>query len=81
MIPVRSDVRIWLATGCTDMRRGMFGLALLVQQGLKRDPHAGDLYIFRGRRGDLIKVLWHDGQGMCRTHPVKAAGRSLSAVW
>ena len=65
MIPVRSDVRIWLATGCTDMRRGMFGLALQVQQGLKRDPHAGDLYIFRGRRGDLIKVLWHDGQGMC----------------
>ena len=64
MIPVRSDVRIWLATGCTDMRRGMFGLALLVQQGLKRDPHAGDLYIFRGRRGDLIKVLWHDGVGM-----------------
>jgi transposase len=64
MIPVRSDVRIWLATGCTDMRRGMFGLALLVQQGLKRDPHAGDLYIFRGRRGDLIKVLWHDGIGM-----------------
>ena len=64
MIPVRSDVRIWLATGCTDMRRGMFGLALQVQQGLKRDPHAGDLYIFRGRRGDLVKVLWHDGVGM-----------------
>ncbi|WP_406697880.1 IS66 family insertion sequence element accessory protein TnpB [Sphingomonas qomolangmaensis] len=42
MIPVRSDVRIWLATGCTDMRRGMFGLALQVQQGLKRDPPAGD---------------------------------------
>ena len=51
MIPVRSDVRIWIATGCTDMRRGMYGLALQVQQGLKRDPHAGDLYIFRGRRG------------------------------
>jgi len=64
MIPARSDVRIWLATGCTDMRRGMFGLALQVQQGLKRDPHAGDLYIFRGRRGDLIKVLGHDGVGM-----------------
>lgn len=63
MIPVRSDVRIWLATGCTDMRRGMFGLALQVQQGLQRDPHAGDLYIFRGRRGDLVKVLWHDGVG------------------
>ena len=64
MIPVRSDVRIWLATGCTDMRRGMFGLALQVQQGLKRDPHAGDLYVFRGRRGDLVKILWHDDTGM-----------------
>ncbi|TPG52190.1 IS66 family insertion sequence element accessory protein TnpB [Sphingomonas glacialis] len=65
MIPVRSDVRIWLATGCTDMRPVMFGPALQVQvqQGLKRDPHAGDLYIFGERRGDLIKVLWHDGVG------------------
>ncbi len=64
MIPVRSDVRIWLATGHTDMRRGMFGLALHVQQGLNRDPHGGDLYIFRGRRGDLVKILWHDGIGL-----------------
>lgn len=64
MIPVPSGVRIWIATGHTDMRRGMFGLALQVQQGLRRDPHAGDLYVFRGRRGDLIKVLWHDGLGL-----------------
>ncbi len=42
MIPVPSGVRIWIATGHTDMRRGMHGLALQVQQGLKRDPHAGD---------------------------------------
>jgi transposase len=61
MIPVPTGVRIWIATGHTDMRRGMFGLALQVQQVLKRDPHGGDLYIFRGRRGDLVKVLWHDG--------------------
>jgi transposase len=64
MIPIRSDVRVWIATGHTDMRRGMNGLALQVQQGLKRDPHAGDLFVFRGRRGDLIKILWHDGLGM-----------------
>lgn len=61
MIPVPTGVRVWLATGATDMRRGMNGLALQVQEGLGRDPHAGDLYVFRGRRGDLIKVLWHDG--------------------
>jgi transposase len=64
MIPVPSGVRIWIATGHTDMRRGMQGLALQVQEGLKRDPHAGDLFLFRGRRGDLIKILWHDGIGL-----------------
>jgi transposase len=42
----------------------MNGLALQVQQALQRDPHAGDLYVFRGKRGDLVKILWHDGLGM-----------------
>src|ERR1700756_4444624 len=51
MIPIPSGVRVWIATGHTDMRRGMPSLALTVQESLKRDPHAGDLYIFRGRRG------------------------------
>ena len=64
MIPVPSGVRVWLATGVTDMRRGMNTLALQVQQGLGRDPHAGDLFVFRGRRGDLIKILWNDGLGI-----------------
>src|SRR5947209_20458792 len=64
MIPVPSGVRVWLAVGRTDMRRGMNGLALQVQQTLGRDPHAGDLYVFRGVRGDLIKIVWHDGIGM-----------------
>ncbi len=43
---------------------GMNGLALQVQEALQRDPHAGDLYVFRGRRGDLVKILWQDGLGM-----------------
>ena len=64
MIPMASGVRVWIATGHTDMRRGMNSLALQVQEGLRRDPHTGDLYVFRGKRGDLIKVLWHDGLGM-----------------
>jgi transposase len=63
VIPVPSGVRVWLATGATDMRRGMNGLTLQVQEAMGRDPHAGDLYVFRGRRGNLIKVLWHDGLG------------------
>lgn len=64
MIPVASNVRIWIATGPTDMRRGMNGLSLLVQEGLKRDPFAGDVFVFRGRSGSLIKALWHDGVGL-----------------
>jgi transposase len=52
MIPVPSGVRVWLVVGRTDMPRGMNGLALQVQQALGRDPHAGDLHVFRGKRGD-----------------------------
>lgn len=64
MIPIPTGVRVWIAAGHTDMRRGMNGLALQVQEGLHRDPHAGDLFVFRGRRGDLVKILWHDGLGL-----------------
>ncbi len=65
MIPVPSGARVWLAAGHTDMRKGFDGLALLVQETLRRDPHGGHLFVFRGRRGGLIKVLWDDGQGTC----------------
>lgn len=61
MIPIASGVRVWIATGHTDMRRGMNSLALLVQEAFTRDPHGGDLYVFRVK---LIKILWHDGLGM-----------------
>jgi transposase len=70
MIPVppksslNGAVRVWLAAGRTDMRRGMNGLSLQVQETLGRDPFAGDLFVFRGRRGDMIKILWHDGLGI-----------------
>lgn len=65
MIPVASGVRVWLASGHTDMRKGFDGLAMRVQETLKHDPHGGHLFVFRGKRGDLVKILWHDGQGMC----------------
>lgn len=64
MIPAPSGVRVWLAVGKTDMRRGMNGLSCQVQETLRRDPFAGDLFVFRGKRGDLIKILWHDGVGL-----------------
>lgn len=65
MIAVPSGVRVWLAAGRTDMRKGFDGLAAHVQQALRDDPFGGQLFVFRGRRGDLLKVLWWDGQGLC----------------
>jgi transposase len=64
MIPVPANVKIWLAAGKTDMRKGMNSLALHVQERLSRDPHAGDLFVFRGKHGDKLKIIWHDGLGM-----------------
>ena len=61
MIPVPSSSRVWLAVGRTDMRRGMNGLALQVQETLGRNPNAGDMFVFRGARGDMLKIIWHDG--------------------
>jgi transposase len=62
---VPSGTRIWLVAGSTDMRRGYDGLSALVQTHLSADPFSGELYIFRGRRGDRIKCLWYDGTGVC----------------
>jgi transposase len=64
MIAPPSGTRIWLAAGITDMRRGMDGLATLVQSTLELDPFSGHLFAFRGRRGDIIKILWWSGDGM-----------------
>ena len=64
MIPIPPGVRVWIATGHTDMRRGMNSLALQIQQALNRDPYAGDLFVFRGKRGNLVKIFWADGLGM-----------------
>ena len=58
-------VRVWLACGRTDMRKGMDGLAMLAQQVLNDDPFGGALFAFRGRSGGLVKLLWYDGQGLC----------------
>ena len=65
MIAPPAGLRILLACGVTDMRKGMTGLAMLVQQGLVENPFGGAVYAFRGRRAGLIKLLWHDGIGLC----------------
>jgi transposase len=77
MIPLPSGVRVWLATGHTDMRKGFASLSLQVQQILHRDPLSGHLFCFRGRRGDLLKVIWHDGQGACLFSKRLERGRFL----
>ena len=65
MITIPAGVRIHLAMGITDMRKGFDGLAMLAQEVLKLDPFSGHFFIFRGRRGDLVKVLYWDSQGFC----------------
>ena len=65
MIGLPAGTRIWIVAGVTDMRRGFVGLSGMVQTALQENPFSGQVYIFRGRRGDLIKVLWFDGDGLC----------------
>lgn len=65
MIAVPAGTQVWIAAGVTDMRRGFDGLAAQVQTTLREDPFSGHIFVFRGRRGDLIKLLWFDGDGLC----------------
>lgn len=65
MIALPLSTRIYLACGATDMRKGFNGLAVLAQEVLHQNPHGGALFAFRGKRGDLVKLLWYDGQGLC----------------
>jgi transposase len=65
MIALPTGTRIWIAAGVTDMRRGFTGLSGLVQTTLEQDPFSGHVFAFRGRRGDLIKLIWYDGDGFC----------------
>jgi transposase len=65
MITLPAGTQIWIAAGLTDLRRGFTGLSSIVQLKLEQDPFAGHVFVFRGRRGDLIKVLWWDGDGLC----------------
>lgn len=65
MIGLPAGTRIWIACGVTDMRKGFDGLAALVQTQLHEDAFSGQLFVFRGRRGDRIKLLWWDGDGLC----------------
>ena len=58
MIGLPSHTQIWIAAGVTDLRRGFAGLSALVQTKLEKSPMSGQVFIFRGRRGDLVKLIW-----------------------
>ena len=76
MITVPAGVRVYLALGATDMRKGFDGLSLRAQEVLREDPFSGHLFVFRGKRGELIKVLYWDGQGLCLFAGWSGAGSS-----
>ncbi len=65
MILVPAGVRVHIALGVTDMRKGLDGLAMLVQGVLEQDPFSGHLFAFRGRKANLIKIVFWDGTGLC----------------
>jgi transposase len=65
MIGLPSNRQIWIAAGVTDLRRGFDGLSALIQTKLEKSPLSGQVFIFRGRRGDLVKLIWFDGDGLC----------------
>lgn len=75
MIGLPAGTRIWLVAGATDMRRGFDGLSAQVQTALEADPFSGHLFVFRGRRGDRIKILWWDGDGLCLFYKRLEQGR------
>jgi transposase len=65
MIGPPASTEIWIAAGVTDLRRGFTGLSAIAQTILEKSPFSGHVFVFRGRRGDLIKLLWFDGDGLC----------------
>ena len=75
MIGLSNGTSIWLACGVTDLRNGFDGLAGLVQTHLAKDAFCGQLLVFRGRRGDRVKLLWWDGDGLCLFAKRLEAGR------
>ena len=65
MMMAPAGMKVHLALGVTDMRKGMDGLAMLVQCVRKQDPFCGHLFAFRGRKANLVKILFWDGTGLC----------------
>lgn len=65
MISLPTSTHVWIAAGVSDLRRGVTGPSAVAQTILEKEPYSGHVFVFRGRRGDLIKLLWWDGDGLC----------------
>ena len=65
MIQLPVGTKVWIAAGVADLRRGFDGLSAQVQNVLHEQPPSGHVFVFRGRRGDIVKLLWWDGDGLC----------------
>jgi transposase len=65
MMGLPAGTRIWIAAGVTDMRCGFDTLAAKAQMALEESPFSGHVFVFRGKRGNVIKVLWSTGDGLC----------------
>jgi len=65
VIQLPVGTKIWIAAGVTDLRRGFDGLSAQVQTALQQQPFSGHVFVFRGLRGDIVKLLWWDGDGLC----------------
>ena len=61
MMLLPAGTKVHLALGHTDMRKGIDGLSMLVQDVLKKDPFSGHLFAFRGKRASMLKILFWDG--------------------
>jgi transposase len=68
MITPAAGVRIMVASRPVDFRNGIDGLAAMVQQALHEKPFAGDIFVFRAKRADRVKILYWDGTGLCLFH-------------
>ena len=75
MINIDSKIKIYLYTGNTDMRKGMHGLAMLVEENVVAKYDKEGLFVFRGKKGDRLKILWWDGQGFCLYYKVMDKGK------
>lgn len=75
MLTPGADIKIYLCTGNTDMRKGMNGLSILAESLLSTQFSSGAMFVFRGKSATRIKILWWDGQGFCMFYKCLNSGK------